>query len=127
MKELYEKLYYRFYCIMEKIEGESSITHLSALMLMTIFQITIFLLLYVILTQWIGIEYYVSGSSEGKIMALASTFFALFVNSLYFRKNSYRNIIIREKQIDYNRSALYFDVFIFTIILLIATFSVFYD
>lgn len=118
MSIIYEKLYYSFYAVMVKSEGESDITHISAILLMSIFQIGFCLLIELILEYLSGDKYILFGLPATRVFGLSTAFSMMCVNILYFIKNPYQDIVNREKALPYKRSAIYFDGFIILTIML---------
>lgn len=98
--DLHKALYFRFKSVMVLIEGESEITHVSSILLLTLFQLCL-IFLFILVSNYVGTPFAdFSGDFEGKIIAAMSTLMLVIINLATLReKKLYGNsIFIRGKK-----------------------------
>ncbi|GAA6206692.1 hypothetical protein NBRC116600_34900 [Thalassotalea sp. SU-HH00458] len=118
--DLNKALYFRFKLIMIFIEGESEITHVSSVLLLSLFQLCLIFLIMLFL-NYFNIPFVTfSGGIEGKIIAVTFILMLVVANLITLKVRDFHgdSIFIKEK-----KPTLATDIFILLVIILIVFFS----
>ena len=115
-------IYFRFRTIMVYCEGETQITHSSALILMSIFHICVLFLITLVSKYFNLYEMTSSGSNTGKFLAGLSMLVLIGLNFVLFR-NPIRFYVKNNSQTCINRYRLFGDIFIVVVIIGVILFA----
>lgn len=117
---LYRAIFLRFKLIMVYFEGENRSTHISGIMLYSIFQIGVVFLFMLMLRYLGGFHLTFPNTISGKLMAVVFSLIIVAVNSSFLKREFINkdSIFIKE-----NKPTLVTDVFIVIVIFLMVVFS----
>ena len=120
ISNLYRAIFLRFKLIMVYFEGENRSTHISGIMLYSIFQMVV-VFLFMLMIRYLGVLHITFPNTiGGKLIAVVFSLIIVAINSYFLKKEFIYKDSVFVKE---NKPTLVTDVFIIIVICLMVSFA----